>query len=172
MNSDPMKKNFARRTPFYFLIASLWLGATGALSQKGVGETTGIAQSNQSVNLESVSGTVLEMKNGPCENTSGKSIEGAHLILSTDSSDVLNLHLGPADARVIKNLLSQVKIGSKIEAVTFRTTRLPSGQWIAKSVRVEGMDSIVLRDEDLRPTWQVRKAKGRSSRARGLGPCF
>jgi hypothetical protein len=96
---------------------------------------------------------------------------GTHLLLQTADKKVINLHLGPSAADVVKELLATVKDGSKVEAMAFQTSRLPADQFIAKSVTVEGK-TVQLRDDNLRPAWAGTIKGAGKGKGMGQGPCF
>ena len=142
---------------------------TGLEAQKGTGSATGVAREQVKPALETLSGTVTSIKTGACEKTTGRAVNGTHLLLQTPDKKEVNLHLGPSLADEVKQVLQSVKSGSHVEAVAFHTSRLPADQLIAKSVTVEGK-TLQLRDENLRPTW-AGTFKG-SGGGKGTGPCF
>jgi hypothetical protein len=108
-----------RNTPFGVAIALLWmvLVAVPATAQKGTGETTGVAQQAVKPPIEGMSGTIKDIKIGPCERTTGRSSEGVHLIVQTKDGQTINLHLGPAAA--LDDALDQLSAGQQITFEAF-----------------------------------------------------
>ena len=66
-----------------------------AAAQKGMGEQTGVGRQAEKPPIETMSGTIKDIKIGPCERTTGRSLQGVHLIVQADSGKTINLHLGP-----------------------------------------------------------------------------
>jgi hypothetical protein len=90
-----------------------------------------------------------EIKTDPCEQTTGRSPVGTHVILQGEEA-LLNVHLGPASE--VGDVVGMVRVGDTLEVRAFRTPRLPENQFIAVSVK-SGDQLIELRDESLRPRW-------------------
>ena len=68
----------------------LFLGllfAMPAAAQKGMGEPTGVARQAVKPPTETMSGTIKDIKVGPCERTTGRSLEGVHLIVQRERKD-------------------------------------------------------------------------------------
>lgn len=152
--------------PLYLVGALLAaaLVAVPAIAQKGTGEPAGVAQQARKPPIEALSGTINEIKIGRCEKTSGRSLEGAHLIVQTSDARTINLHLGPTFA--LREELKQLAVGQAISIEAFRTERLPKDAYIAKSVK-SGDKVFALRNDNLRPKWAGR---GRGwGRGRGMG---
>lgn len=77
---------------------------------------------------------------------------------------VLNLHLGPAEA--VADIAEDIEVGETIRFRAFRTPKLPAGQYIAQSIRIDGR-VVQLRDKQtLRPVWagRVEPAPARARR--------
>jgi len=55
--------------------------AAPALAQKGTGEPTGVARQGLKLPIEAMSGTIKDIKIGPCEKTTGRAKEGVHLVV-------------------------------------------------------------------------------------------
>jgi len=151
------------------LLAVTILVAT-AMAQRGVGQKQGVARQPVKPAVQTIVGTLKEIKTGPCEHTTGRSPIGTHLILQAEKA-TYNLHLGPASE--VKDVVATVRVGDKVEATAFRTERLPEDQYIAVAVK-SGDKEIVLRDNSLRPRWAggggARAGRGRrlvSTRALG-----
>lgn len=157
-------------------IAAAMIGGT-AFAQKGTGDPTGMARRADRPAIVSMSGAVKDTKIGPCKLTTGRSAEGAHLIVQAQDKTV-NLHLGPSAA--VGDVLKAAPVGQQISFDAFRTDRMPPDAFIAKSVKA-GDQTFVLRDDNLRPKWALGRGGGRGQgagngpgfgRGRGLGGCF
>jgi len=147
------------------ICAALAMFSASANAQKGMGESTGMAQQAAKPAVTTLSGEVLEIKTGPCEKTTGKSPVGTHLIVQSDGTK-LNIHLGPEKA--VDHIVDQLAIGSSVTFDVFRTDNLPVNSYIAKSLTVD--DKVIhLRDDNLRPSWAYGRGKGQG-RGQGLGP--
>ena len=153
------------------LIGTALVICIGAVSsgyaQKGMGETTGIAQSADKPGLTPITGKVVEIKVGPCEATTGRSAKGIHLLLQADEGQQTNLHLGPV--RAVADLVDQLSVGETVSADAFRTDAMPANAYIAQAVTLADGQRIELRDTDLRPSWA--QARGQSKgKGQGQGP--
>jgi len=151
------------------------LFSVSALAQKGTGEATGIAQQAVKPPVITLLGKLLEIKIGPCENTTGWSTTGTHLIMQSKDGMKLNIHLGPTSA--VEHVIDQLVIGQSLTFDAFRTERLPKNAYILKSLILDGK-VIHLRDNNLRPSWAYARGWGQG-RAQGMsqgrgrwGPCW
>jgi len=153
--------------PLRLSVALLALAAIAApaMAQKGTGEPAGVARQGIKAPIEAMSGTIKDAKIGPCEKTTGRSKEGAHLIVQTPDARTINLHLGPTFA--LRDELKQLTVGKEISFDAFRTERMPKDAYIAKSVKA-GDKVFVLRNDSLRPRWAGGRGGGRGWR-RGHG---
>lgn len=124
-------------------------------SQKGMGESEGVASKGEIPELVTLKGVVQEIKKGPCTYTAGKSVSGTHLIINTAQEVVLNVHLGPTK-KVYEFVANSMN--DEIEFIAFRTKKLPKDHYIAKEL-VYKDDELVLRDEYLRPFWANKRSK-------------
>jgi hypothetical protein len=137
------------------LLVALFVALSGliaapALAQKGTGERAGMAASGERPAVTALQGVVAEVKEGPCEQTTGRSLTGTHLIVETESGPV-NLHLGPTPE--LQALRGSVDVGTEIRADAFQTDRLPPDAYVAVAVTA-GDETFRLRDaETLRPQW-------------------
>jgi len=127
-------------------------------SQKGTGESQGIAQQGLKLPVTTISGNLLEIKTGLCESKGGN----------------VNIHLGPAMA--VDHVVNQLVIGSTLSIDVFRTDRLPKNAYIAKSLALNDK-TIHLRDDNLRPSWAyggwgAGQGKSPENKRRKLGPCW
>ncbi|MBL8666256.1 MAG: hypothetical protein JNM48_02205 [Rhodospirillales bacterium] len=157
------------------------LCAAPAVAQKGMGNPTGVAREVVKPLVETMSGTIKDIKIGPCERTTGRSAEGAHLIVKAEDGRMINLHLGPAAA--LDDVLDHLSAGQQITFEGFRTDTMPQDAYVAKSLKV-GDQNFDLRDEGLRPNWAIGPrgagggggpgmAAGRGQgQGRGAGGCY
>lgn len=139
--------------------------AGSAAAQRGTGERQGVARQAVKPAVQAIAGTLQEVKTGPCEQTTGKSPIGTHLILEgTDAT--YNLHLGP-EAEV-GDVIKLARVGKPVEATAFRTGRLADDHFVAVTVKLGG-EEIRLRDESLRPRWAGGGRRGGGQALRGGG---
>jgi hypothetical protein len=101
-------------------------------AQRGTGERKGVARETVKPAVQTIVGTLKEIKTGPCEEATGGSPIGTHLILEADKA-TYNLHLGPASE--VKDVVEIVRVGEKVEATAFRTARLPKDHFVAVTVK-------------------------------------
>jgi hypothetical protein len=80
-----------------------------AMAQKGMGEPTGVAREAVKPPIETMSGTIKDIKIGPCERTTGRSLQGVQLIVQADTGKTINLHLGPEAA--LEDVIDQLSAG-------------------------------------------------------------
>lgn len=155
-----MKTNLALAAAFAFCCGG---GASIAPAQKGVGETTGVAQQVVKSKVTSVSGTIRRIETGPCKATTGRADIGTHLVIETAKGEKLNIHLGPT--AVVRYITNRLKTGDTVTVNAFRTEKMTEDHFVAQSI-VLGKASAQLRDENLRPYWA---GGGNAIRGRG-GP--
>ena len=151
----------ARHGTFVTLVlpgAMLW--PTAAFPQKGMGDSAGLARQLAKPDLIRLSGVLEKTDTHPCELSTGRAVLGTHLIVKNDQGQQLNIHLGPAAA--VEDISDQLRVGMKIEIIGFRTKKMPTDQYVAKSL-IMGEKVIQLRDAGLRPYWA-------GTRLRGQGP--
>lgn len=147
--------NTFRKVALVFLLlvgASITCGA-----QKGLGDNTGIAREGENLQIFNVTGEVVEIKVGPCEQTTGRADLGFHLIIQLEDESVANLHLGPADA--LKKVRDTVSIGQRVSAKAFRSEKMPEDACIAKTITI-GDEVFSIRDNYLRPIWAASRGMG------------
>ncbi len=145
------------------LTASLTLHPVAA--QKGVGEPKGVAQMTEEPTVTTFFGIVEDVKIGPCENTTGPSPLGVHLMLGTDEMGPIDLHLGPMSA--VDYVAELIATGDTVMVQAFRTSQLTDGAYVAKTLTLE--DKLIeLRDDDLRPNW-ARGADRGAGQGKGQG---
>lgn len=141
-------RNFA--TLLVVTAVLLTVAAPRAHAQKGVGDPTGVARQPVKPEIVSLSGTLVEVKTGPCEATTGRAINGTHLILKTDQKEKLNVHLGPA--AVMADTVAKLSDGQQIAVKAFRTEKMKDNHYVALSLTF-GETTVDLRDEGFRPAW-------------------
>ncbi len=121
------------------------------IAQKGQGDATGIAREIEKPPIEHITGELLRIETGPCEQTTGHAYIGTHLYLKSDENgQVLNIHLGAAYA--VASYVKNLEIGKKLDVKGFRTELLKRDNYVAKEITVNG-HTYQLRDENLRPFW-------------------
>ena len=145
-----------------------------AAAQKGIGEVIGVAWQAVTPPIETMSGTIKDIKTGPCERTTGGSLEGVHLIVQAESGKTINLHLGPAAA--LEDVLDQLSAGQQITFEAFRTDAMPQDAYVANSLKA-GDTTFDLRGDSLRPSWAMAARGGQgggpgmgTGRGQGWGP--
>lgn len=126
------------------------------VAQKGTGDLEGVAQQTVKPEVVTLTGKLLKVNTGPCENTQGRSPAGTHLIVKTSGGTVLNVHLGPENA--VDHVVDQLRVDDALTLNVFRTDRLPENAYIAKSL-VMGDKVVHLRDRNLRPSWAYNRGK-------------
>lgn len=136
---------------------SLLLGA-GAWGQKGVGEPIGLAQQGAQPEIESLQGRLERIETGPCRRSTGQAYIGTHLFLRTEEAELINLHVGSAEA--VAPFVDSLQEGQWLEADAFRTDLHEPGHYVAKILRTEDAE-LVVRTEDLSPFWAAQR-HGRS----------
>ena len=147
-------------------LALLGLLATPAGAQKGMGETSGVARQALRAPVLSMAGTITDIRIGPCEHTTGRSLEGVHLIVRVEDGSAINLHLGPKSA--LADALGLLSEGQPVSFEAFRTDLMPPDAYVATSVKTGGT-TIELRDDNLRPNWAIGGRAG-GGRFQGRGP--
>ena len=130
-----------------------------AHAQKGMGDSTGMAQKAVKPEIVSFSGKILEVKTEPCKKTTGRASIGTHFLLETAEAKKLNIHLGPADVDVVADIAKKLKAGEQVAVKCFHTTKMEENHYVARLL-VIGDESIQLRDEYLRPVWAGSRALG------------
>lgn len=140
-----------KRTQIALLALSITCGISiPARAQRGVGETAGVAQQAVKPTTVSLSGTVLEVKTGPCENTTGRSPLGTHFLMKTEEGETLNIHLGPAVR--VEFIAKDLPAGTKVKVEGFRTEKMEPGHYAAVSLTY-GDRTVQLRGGNLQPIW-------------------
>jgi len=132
-------------------VALLWgVAAPPANAQRGMGERTGVARQAVRPEVVTLKGKVVRVETAPCQNTTGRSRAGTHLVLKTAKGEKLNIHLGPAAA--VKDTADRLSAGLKVKVEAFRTEKMTENHYVAKSLTFDGT-TVELRDESLRPRW-------------------
>ncbi len=143
-------KTFINSTLFLAAI----LVAFSGYAQKGTGEASGLSRQGANPELVELEGTIQTVEQGPCKYTTGKATAGTHLILVTNDQ-TLNIHLGPSDE--VLDYVADAE-NEALSLVAFRTERLPKNHYIAKELILNDQN-IVLRDDNLKPSWAGRYGK-------------
>lgn len=133
--------------------------AAPAAAQRGTGEPTGVARQAIVPEIVTLSGKLVKVQTAPCENTTGPSELGTHVLLEPQEGEPLNIHLGPAGQ--VAFVADALSVGDRITVRAFRTDRMKEGHYVAQTIAWED-DSVRLRDSNLRPLW----AGGRGNWAR------
>lgn len=154
-------------------VLSAYLGlVSAALAQKGVGDLSGVASQPVKPAIVSLAGRLVEIKTGPCESTTGRSLVGTHVILETREKVRLNIHLGPAEA--VADTVAKLSVGQAIAVKAFRTEKMKEHHYVAQTLTF-GQTTVELRDAGLRPVWaesnvgQPKMAAGQVGVGRGGG---
>lgn len=146
------------------LVALLLCGAltSDALGQRGAGRRQGVAQQVDKPTLETFTGTVAEIKIGPCEATTGRGLIGVHLMLDGDDDVAREVHLGPQAA--VQDIVDSIAIGQTVSITGFHTDELAENVMVAKSI-TDDQQTFDLRNDSLQPVWA-----GGVGRGAGRGP--
>jgi len=143
-----------------------------AAAQRGMGEATGVAR-DAPYDVRGIAGRLEETVVGTCEATTGRAVEGAHLVLALPDGQTAEVHLGPRGA--VEELLAAADAGDEVRAEVFRTEAMPFGAFAAVTVTVDGQ-TFRLRGDDLRPTWAANRGAaagdGAGRAADGAGRCW
>lgn len=150
------------------------LAATPAAAQRGLGDPAGIVRQDTPVQRATLTGTLVAVKTGPCELTTGRYGIGTHFILKTEAHGDVNLHLGPS--AVVDDLVERIDVGDRVTVEAFRTEKMEAGAFVAQTIEAEGR-TVALRDEALRPSWAGSAGVGpgrgnRGGRGAGVGRRF
>jgi len=148
-------------------IALLGVAAPMAHAQKGVGDPKGVASQPVKPKVVSLSGKIIEVKTGPCESTTGRSLTGTHVILETAEKEQLNVDLGPAEA--VADTVAKLSVGQELAVKAFRTEKMKEKHYVAQSLTF-GKTTVELRDAGLRPVWAGGDAGPRGTTAGQAGP--
>jgi hypothetical protein len=140
-----------------------------ATAQKGTGEPAGVARQAVKPPVETMSGTIKEIKTGRCEHTTGRFVEGVHLIVQAQDNRTINLHLGPASP--LADVVKKLSAGETITFEAFRTDRMPKDAYVAKTLNAGG-ETFALRNDSLRPKWAGRGWGMGGGRGMGVGAGF
>jgi hypothetical protein len=80
-------RNFQLGVAMALLLGLLF--AVPAAAHKGMGEPIGVARQAVKPPIETLSGTIRDIKIGPYERTTGRSLEGVHLIVQAESGKTI-----------------------------------------------------------------------------------
>lgn len=127
-----------------------WALPVEAFAQRGMGDAVGIAQQAVKPALVSISGTVRAVVTQPCEQTTGRSYLGTHLVLTTEEDAEVNVHLGPAVR--VGAIVDKLEVGMSVKLAVFRTDKMPENHFVAQVIEVND-ETLRLRDDNLRPLW-------------------
>jgi hypothetical protein len=160
-----------KRLSFFLSLALLGTVpfAPPATAQKGTGEPGGVARQAVKPPVEAMSGTIKEIKKERCEKTTGRFVEGVHLIVQSQDNRTINLHLGPASP--LADVVQQLSPGQDVTFDAFRTDRMPKDAYVAKSLTAGGK-TFALRSDSLRPKWASRERGMGGGRGMGQGSCY
>lgn len=129
----------------------LILSAATADAQRGRGNVSGMGQEWVKPDIIELTGELVEIRTGPCEQTTGRAVIGTHLFIRNHTDgEIINIHLG--DAKAVEPFVSGLIIGQKIYVDAFRTELLDEGHFIAVEIESAGR-FLTLRQSDLRPFW-------------------
>jgi hypothetical protein len=143
-------------------------GAAGdAFAQRGTGEATGVARSG-AYEVRGLAGEIVDTKVGACASTTGRALEGAHLVVALPDGQEADVHLGPTFAEGVSRILDAADAGDEVEAQVFRTDAMPFGAFAAVTVVLDGR-TFELRDDNLRPAWARGAGGGRGTGGGGAG---
>ena len=143
------------------------MAVPAAHAQRGVGDPTGVARQAGKPEIISIRGEVLEVKTGPCENTTGWSPLGSHFLMKTKSGETLNIHLGPASQ--VAFLTGDLSAGTKVKVEGFRTEKMEKGHYVARAIAYEDR-TVELRDANLQPVWAAAQGGSGGAPRAGFGP--
>ncbi len=152
--SSTKKSRFSILQPYdviltFSVFVAVFLSST-AYAQKGMGDYEGVARRRVKPSVVHLSGVVQQIETHPCEHTTGGVELGTHLILKDAQKHEFNIHVGPAAE--VANIVRQLRAGSRIDILGFRTAKMPADQYVAKTL-ILGDRVIRLRDSMLRPYW-------------------
>ncbi len=153
-------------------LAVCGLTASTAMAQRGVGEASGVARQAVRPEVVVLTGKVLQVETGPCENTTGRSILGTHFLMQNSEGETLNIHLGPAGA--VEFVAKELAKDKEVRVEAFQTEAMKKDHYVARTLTLDDR-MVTLRDETLRPAWAAgRGAVGQGPAAgasgRGMGP--
>ncbi|MFW5833603.1 MAG: hypothetical protein ACOCYE_05855, partial [Pseudomonadota bacterium] len=133
--------------------------AGGAFAQRGMGDPSGVARWDEVPPLQTVAGTVADVRVEACEQTTGPADLGAHVLLDAESGTVLNVHLGPFVA--VEDLVGELAEGASVDARAFRTEAMPEHHYVAVELTVDDETTRLRNPDDLQPLWARGPRAGR-----------
>ena len=131
-----------------------------SFAQKGVGNAVGIAQEGIQTQVNEISGSLIEVLDEPCTETTGKYAMGTHLLIKhniNNKEQVVNIHLGPT--ALVSVMVDNLVPGREISLKIYYAEGLPENHYVAKSFSY-GNNQYKLRDANLKPFW-ANNGKGR-----------
>lgn len=145
-------------------LAVCGLLASTAMAQRGVGNNAGVARQTVRPEVVPLTGKVVGVETGPCEDTTGHALAGSHFLMETSDGETLNIHLGPAGA--VGFATKELAQGKEVQVEAFRTEAMKKGHYAACTI-TSGDQKITLRDATLRPVWTggQRSTGGRGAAA-------
>lgn len=146
-------------------VGALLLSVPFVHAQRGTGDDEGVVRQAAKVERSNIAGTLVEVKDGPCKNTTGHSYIGMHYILKAEDGAMINLHLGPS--ATMKSMGLPTEPGKSVSAAVFRTEKMKEDALTAIEVTVDGK-TYTLRNKNLKPVWAKDK-RGDRSRSGGRG---
>ncbi len=102
-----------------------------AFAQRGTGDMQGIARQPIKPKIVSLSGTLVEVKAGPCHATTGRANVGTHLILEDAKKKQYNIHLGPEQA--LADTVAKFSTEQPLSVKAFRTEKMKQHHYMAQS---------------------------------------
>lgn len=137
---------------FKKIIMFLWFSllVLPVAAQKGTGIQTGVNRESTDPEIIEVSCIIKEILIGPCENTTGRSNSGTHLIVSTDNNTEPNIHLGPTNE--VRFIVQDLFIGQNIKCKAFKTDKMADKDFVAIELETDGK-FYLLRNSALQPIW-------------------
>ena len=98
------------------LLAACALGwgltAPWLFAQRGVGDGAGVAQQDAQVETASLTGKLVSVETDTCEETTGRSPAGVHILLKARRGEPLNIHLGPATE--LQQVTDKLTVGKRV----------------------------------------------------------
>ncbi len=150
-----------------FAAACMPLVFSAAYAQKGMGDMEGVVRQGLRAPLVKLAARVIRVETHPCEQTTGPSPAGTHLIVAGGEGTEYNVHLGPADS--VATIAKELKPGGQVEILAFRTVKLPKNHYVAVRLVLQDKGTVFhVRDSNLRPFWSERSNLG-TVRGRGFG---
>ena len=138
-----------------------------AFGQRGMGQSRGVAQQAEKPAIQTLEGTVQKVITEECVNTTGRYRIGIHFLLKTEGGE-RNVHLGPAAVSPVRTAAETLSEGQTVTVKAFRTDRMPKGHYNAQQIETSDQ-TLVLRNDTVRPAWAGQRKMGRGMRGRQRG---